>query len=331
MGGFTAKVGGALCMALAVSALAVDTADARRGGSFGSRGARTYHAPPPTRTSPRESAPIQRSMTAPPAQGQQAGARPATPAAASPGAAAPRRGGFLGGLGGGILGGLLVGGLIGGLMGHGFGTGAGAMMTILLQLAIAGLGVWLLMKLFRRRQQPAMAAAGWPAQNAQNAQREPLAAMFGAAAAEAPRASAPAASPSEDIVVSQADRAAFETLLSDVQGAFGREDYGALRGVTTPEIMSYLAEELSQNATAGRRNDVSAVRLLEADVAEAWREDDRDYATAALRYESIDLMRDRATGAILEGDADRPTETTELWTFVRPTGGAWKLSAIQEA
>ena len=35
-----------------------------------------------------------------------------------------------------------------------------------------------------------------------------------------------------------------------------------------------------------------------ADV-EAWREDGDDYATAALRYESIDVMTDRASGAVL--------------------------------
>ena len=131
--------------------------------------------------------------------------------------------------------------------------------------------------------------------------------------------------------VTQADRDRFEELLSEVQAAFGREDYGALRERTTPEIMSYLSEELSQNATQGRRNEVSDVRLLQADVAEAWREDDTDYATAAMRYQSIDVMRDRGSGAVLEGDAAKPTETTELWTFTRPRNGAWKLSAIQEA
>ena len=55
------------------------------------------------------------------------------------------------------------------------------------------------------------------------------------------------------------------------------------------------------------------------------------YATAALRYSSIDVMVDRQSGAVLEGDADRPTETTELWTFVRHPNEGWKLSAIQEA
>lgn len=66
-------------------------------------------------------------------------------------------------------------------------------------------------------------------------------------------------------------------------------------------------------------------------MAEAWREGDRDYATAAMRYEAIDVVRDRTSGAVLEGDPARPLQTTELWTFVRQGGGAWKLSAIQTA
>ena len=78
------------------------------------------------------------------------------------------------------------------------------------------------------------------------------------------------------------------------------------------------------------KNDVTDVRFLEGDLAEAWREGNEEYATVAMRYSSVDVMRDRQTGAIVEGDG-APTETTEIWTFVRPAGGEWKLSAIQDA
>jgi predicted lipid-binding transport protein (Tim44 family) len=53
-----------------------------------------------------------------------------------------------------------------------------------------------------------------------------------------------------------------------------------------------------------------------------------------MRYASIDVMRDRDSGRVVEGDPDRPSETTEVWTFVRdragPWGAGWRLSAIQE-
>jgi predicted lipid-binding transport protein (Tim44 family) len=323
------KFAAAFGIALAASLLVAAPADARRGGSFGSRGARTYTPPQRTQTAPTQTAPIERSMTPRQPTAQQPGARPAT--AGAP-VQQPRRGGFLGGLGGGLLGGLLMGGLIGAMLGHGFGAGMAGFGALLFQLALVGLGVWLLMKLFRRRQQPVAAgAAGWPgatsrfeAPEARSGVRPMGGGMY------TPATPASSASPIE-IAVTAEDRQDFERLLGEVQSAFSREDYGRLRELTTPEIMSFLSEELSQNATQGRRNEVSDLKLLEADIAEAWREGDQEYVTAALRYQARDVMRDRATGAVVSGDAEQPSQTTELWTFVRQAYGPWKLSAIQEA
>jgi predicted lipid-binding transport protein (Tim44 family) len=315
---------GALTAALAISLVATAPADARRGGSFGSRGSRTFSAPRPTSTAPGYTAPVQRSMTpGSPGQASPNGYQPGGPSY-MPGAGgfAQRRPGF----GMGLVGGLVAGGLIGGLMGHGFGGwGGGGMgggfLTIILQLLIFGLIASLVMRLFRRRS-PAM--AGGYGSNF-DAGPAPAAGPWGGGFG-----GGQGYSPADEIAVSSSDRAAFERLLGEVQTAFGHEDYGSLRERTTPEVMSYLAEELSQNATHNRRNDVSAVRLIRSDVSEAWREGDADYATVALNYESIDVMRDRQSGAVLSGDPDKPTATTEIWTFVRRAGEAWKLSAIQE-
>lgn len=318
--------------ALALSILVGAPAEARRGGSFGSRGARTYSAPPPTQTSPNYTAPVQRSMTTPPAGAQATRPNAATPAAPAP---APRRPGMFGGLGGGLLAGLVTGGLIGALLGHGFGGlgGLGAMGGIfaaLLQGALLALVVMLAIRLFRRRRPaPATATAGGyayaggPGYDAGGPAGRP---QWSGGASAAPQQDA-----GIDIAVTMGDRETFQRMLGEVQDAFSREDYGALRELTTPEVMSYLAEELSQNATQGRRNDVSGTKLLSADIAEAWREGDVEYATAAMHYESIDVMRDRGTGQLVEGDPNRLTATTELWTFTRRNGGAWKLSAIQQA
>jgi predicted lipid-binding transport protein (Tim44 family) len=323
---FAAVLTGALALSILVGA----PAEARRGGSFGSRGARTYSAPPPTRTAPHQTPPVERSMTAqPPGYAQN---RPAYAGARAP-APAPRRPGL--GLGGGLLAGLVTGGLIGALLGHGFGGlgGLGAMGGIfaaLLQGLLLALVVMLAIRLFRRRT-PATATAataggyayaGGPGYDASGPASRP---QWPGGASAAPQDTG------VDISVTAADRETFQRMLGEVQDAFSRENYGALRELTTPEVMSYLAEELSQNATQGRRNDVSGTNLLSADIAEAWREGDVEYVTAAMNYESIDVVRDRGDGRLLEGDPDRPTATTELWTFTRRNGGAWKLSAIQQA
>ena len=46
--------------------------------------------------------------------------------------------------------------------------------------------------------------------------------------------------------------------------------------------------------------------------------------------EAVLQMRRFDPDAVLSGDPNRPSQTTELWTFARHIGGAWKLSAIQE-
>lgn len=299
---------------LALSLMVVAPADARRGGSFGSRGTRTYSAPSQTSLAPGYVPPVQRSMasrqTAAPAPGY-------GPQYGSP------SGSRFGGFGGGLVGGLLAGGLIGAMMGHGMGGwgGGGGGLLALIQLAVIGGIIWLLFGLFRRK--PAYRPDPY-ADTRSTYDSDPR------AAAPYP-VSVPVSGGTRDIPITQQDQDSFERLLIEVQDAFGREDYGRLRERTTPEVMSYLAEELSQNATHGRRNDVSGTRLIDADVSEAWSEGAVDYATIAMRYESIDVMRDRTSGAIVEGDATRPTETVELWTFIRNAGDAWRLSAIQEA
>jgi predicted lipid-binding transport protein (Tim44 family) len=74
---------------------------------------------------------------------------------------------------------------------------------------------------------------------------------------------------------------------------------------------------------------VTGVKLLQGDLAESWREGDSDFATVALRFSLVDKTLDRNSGQVING-SDQPTEATEVWTFVRPRGGNWELSAIQQ-
>ncbi|RWK94904.1 MAG: hypothetical protein EOR45_25675 [Mesorhizobium sp.] len=309
---------------LAFSMVTADYAEARRGGSFGSRGTRTFQSVPPTRTAPQPAAPVERSMT--PNTTTNNAARQ-TPAAQRPG--------MFSGLGGSMMRGLLLGGLMGLLLGQGFGGLAG-MLGLLLQGLLIGGAIMLIIRFFRsqsaRNQAPAMAGVPQGMDNfgrnaaaqreADNVSSFPIPGIGSGFGRTAPA--------SDQITVTPADLDTFQQRLTEVQEAFGREDHAGLRRLATPEMVSYLSEELADNAKNGIRNEVSNVSLLEADIAESWREGDRDYATAALRYESLDVMRDRASGKIVAGEADRPTETTELWTFTRQNGGDWKLAAIQQ-
>ena len=131
--------------------------------------------------------------------------------------------------------------------------------------------------------------------------------------------------------ITQADLDTFERALGEVQTAYGAHDLAALDRLATPEVVGFLAEELAQDEKRGVVNHIADMKLLRGDVAESWSEQGRDYATLVMRFGMRDWTTDRATGALVEGNPDRQVEATELWTFVRPRGGVWQLTAIQQA
>ena len=94
-------------------------------------------------------------------------------------------------------------------------------------------------------------------------------------------------------------------------------------------MVSYFAQDLEQNRARNDINKVSDVKLLQGDLAEAWREGDTEYASVAMRFSLVDKTLERATGRLV-GGSEQPTEATEVWTFVRRRGGDWALSAIQQ-
>jgi len=278
------------------------------GGSMGSRGERTYSAPPATTTAPRQAAPIERSATSP-----------------SPGMA-QNAGGFMsGGFGRGLLGGLVGAGLIGLLLGNGFGSGLSSILGLVLQIGL----LFLLFKLvmgFLRRRQPAPQGAAFDGGAAQGPGPVPGLAGFAGSGGGAAR--------TVKLEIGPADFDAFQQRLGLIQTAYGAEDLAALRALATPEMASYFAEEIQETARKGQVNKISDVTLLQGDLSEAWREPQNEYASVAMRFSLIDTMVDRATGKVVSGNPATPEVATEIWTFVRRPGGAptdWKLSAIQQA
>jgi predicted lipid-binding transport protein (Tim44 family) len=80
---------------------------------------------------------------------------------------------------------------------------------------------------------------------------------------------------------------------------------------------------------------VEDVTLLRAEVQEAWVENTTQYATVSLRWSARDytlsLTKQRGeAGYLVEGSDETPTESTEVWTFMRYQHGKWLLSAIQQ-
>lgn len=321
----------ASCALLLVPAAAM----ARPGGgkSFGSRGSKTFSAPPATNTAP-TAAPLQRSAA------PQAGPAVARPPVAAPAAVPAARPSFARSLMTGIGAGLLGAGIFGLLSGSGlFGglSGLGGFLGLLMQLALIGGLVWLALRYFRGRRELALApAAPGAGVNLDRAPQMARAAMtpqsmtpqsMGSGAA--PGAAATPAG-SDAVGLTGADFGVFERLLSEVSTAYSHEDLAALQRYATPEMVSYFAEDLKENAMKGLSDRTSDVKLLQGDLAEAWIEGDIAYATVAMRFEAINTMVDRKTGKVMEGNATIPQQATELWTFACRRGGSWQVSAIQQ-
>lgn len=307
---------------LAAVVLLAGDADARVGGgkSFGSRGARTFTPPPATQTAPRPASPMERTMTQPQQQ------RPAAMGAQTAGQRGGlfNRPGFLGGLFAGFLGAGLLGLLFGNGLFGGLGAGFASMLGLILQIALIVIVGRLLWTWWQRRNADSYATAGGPSlrgmDGGSNNHARNASAMMGGAAPVM----------GGDVEIGEADYDAFERLLGDVQAAYSAEDLGKLRGLVTPEMLSYFAEQLADNTSRGVVNQVGDVKLEQGDLAESWREGASDYATVAMRFSLVDKTVDRATGNLVEG-SDQKQEATELWTFMRSPGGNWILSAIQQA
>lgn len=303
----------AVVLALALpTALAISSADARVGGgmSSGSRGSRTFSAPPSTTTAPGSASQFNRTYTQPGAGMNSAATAPAR------GGLFGRGGGFLGGLAAGFLGAGLLGMLFGGGLFGGLG-GLSSILGLIIQIVLVVFVVRLAMSWWQRRHSPQAAYAGAGAGPGPQTNNRSGLGGFGFGANNAP------------LEIKPDDYEAFERLLSDVQTAWSNEDVAKLHTLATPEMVSYFEQDLGQNRARNVVNKVTNVKLLQGDLAEAWREGETDYATVALRFSLTDKTVDRNTGAIVAG-SEQPGEATEVWTFARRTGGSWELSAIQQ-
>jgi predicted lipid-binding transport protein (Tim44 family) len=299
----------AVVLSLALPTLSIiSPADARIGGGFssGSRGSRTFSMPPSTSTAPNVAQPFNRTITQP----------------GSPGLGSPVGGGFFNRPGGGLLRGLAAGfigaGLFGLLFGGGMFSGIGGFSSILgliLQIGLIVLLVRLAMSWWQRRSvsQPAYAGPG-VGPGAPTGLGSGMGFGFGSSA---------------PLEILPADYEVFERLLIEIQAAWSNEDTAQLHKLATPEMVSYFVRDLETNQAQNQINKVSGTKLLQGDLAEAWREGDTDYASVAMRFSMVDRMLDRATSRLVGGSEQR-TEATEVWTFMRPRGGNWVLSAIQQ-
>jgi hypothetical protein len=306
-----ARILAALALA-AVIALGPSLAAARAGGGYrmggggvfmnqGSLGSHTYDMP------------MQRSLT--PQAGPAATGGLSTGLPPGYGASHP----FMTGLAGGVFGGWL-GSMLFPHWGMGYGGGFGGGFGSIFIWLLLGWGLWMGFRTLGGGRLAGTTYPGGPGMLMPGGLVSPY--------ARAPARGAP-------LAIAHDDYQAFETILKEVQGAWSKGDLAALRPCTTPEMLSYFAEELAENQSQGVVNHVEQIELMRGDLREAWDEGRLHYASCYLQWRALDytMRADRKPGdadAIVEGDAHQPSLAAEVWTFARSPGGRWLLSAIQQ-
>jgi predicted lipid-binding transport protein (Tim44 family) len=138
-----------------------------------------------------------------------------------------------------------------------------------------------------------------------------------------------------DTEVTPADKTAFQQLLIDIQTAWSKQDLAGLRRFVTPEMLAYFSTALAEQTSLDIANHVEDLVLLRADVRETWTEDTTHYATIGLHWSARDYTvsltkQQGEPGYLVEGSEETPTESGEVWTFMRYQNGKWLLSAIQQ-
>jgi predicted lipid-binding transport protein (Tim44 family) len=289
------------------------------GGSFGSRGSRTYTAP--------RSTPAPTPASPSPGSGQLN--TPSTPAPSPFGG-----GGFLRGMAGGLVGGMLGGmlfrslGFAGGSDG-GFGGGIGMMEIILIGALLYGI-YWFI----KRRRSQVPSGVSYRDSSAMDAGQT-----------TAPMTAYEPEARESDVEtglrhIRQMDPRFDERDFTDggmdrffkIQGAWANRDMSGIRNLLTDEMYKTLQEEADQLRAKQRINRLDNIAVRSVEITEIWQEGGVDFITAKIYANLLDYTADERTGEVVAGSRTEPVKFQEYWTFTRPVGDhPWKLSAIHQA
>ena len=298
-----------MLVASTLSMVTVD-ADAKRlggGGSFG-RQSQGFSRPAPS------SAPM-----------QQAAPRPGTPPAAAPAVrpASPWRG---------MLGGALLGLGLGAMLSHfGIGGAFASMISTLLMVALLGVALMFIIRLFRRKDtggdsaSPAYAGNGYARSStpeigsgmrASPDMRAPAATGAGMSNAAFPAAEGVANGVSADFDVPDFLRHA-KTYFIRLQDAWDKADVRDISEFTTPEMFAELRVQIQER---GASPNVTDVVQLNAELL--------GIETGATDY----LASVKFSGLIKEAPEASATEFAEIWNLSKPTSGqgGWVLAGLQQ-
>ena len=118
-------------------------------------------------------------------------------------------------------------------------------------------------------------------------------------------------------------KSAFEMVIS----AFASGDRETLNQLVAADVLSAFINAIDAREEAGQTMEHRLVALHKAGVVGAEMKGRNAFVTIEFISEQINVVRD-AEGAVVEGDADDPSEIVDHWTFTRDTASddpTWTL------
>ncbi len=124
-------------------------------------------------------------------------------------------------------------------------------------------------------------------------------------------------------------KAAYEMIVT----AFAQGDEEELNQLLGPDVFEGFERAIRERETRGEKVESSLVGIDKADIIEAEVKNRTAYVTVKFVSELISVTRD-ADGDVVEGDAKKVREVTDIWTFAREVAARnpnWKLVATEAA
>ncbi|WP_207485361.1 Tim44/TimA family putative adaptor protein [Arenibaculum pallidiluteum] len=109
-------------------------------------------------------------------------------------------------------------------------------------------------------------------------------------------------------------RAAFGMIV----GAFAEGDTATLRPLLSDEVYGNFAAAIRERQARRETLETRIVAIDDTDLAEAALDGRTALITVRFVSHQINVTRD-AQGAVVDGDAERPVEVVDIWTFARDT------------
>lgn len=101
-----------------------------------------------------------------------------------------------------------------------------------------------------------------------------------------------------------------------VVDAFAKADTATLRPLLSDDVYDNFANAIRERQAANETLETRIDRIRDADVVEARLDGRTAFVTVKFVSDQMNVTRD-SNGAVVDGDADKVVEVTDIWTFAR--------------